>query len=61
VGDVVELCLYPADALLGLKVLGQVKWIQREPEPACGISLRPGTGRARKRLNRLYTRLLLKK
>lgn len=61
VNDVVELRLYPPDSLLGLKVLGQVKWIQREPEPACGISLRPESGRTRRRLNKLYMRLLINK
>jgi PilZ domain len=58
VGDVLELRLYPPDALLGLKLLGQVKWIQRQPEPACGISLSPESGLARRRLNKLYLRML---
>jgi hypothetical protein len=58
VGDVLELRLYPPDALLGLKLLGQVKWIQREPEPACGISLSPESGLTRRRLNKLYLRML---
>lgn len=58
VGDVLELRLYPPDALLGLKLLGQVKWIQRQPEPACGISLSPESGMARRRLNKLYLRML---
>lgn len=57
VGESLLVHLYPADSLLGLKVVGTVVWIQREPEPAAGISLHPEKKRMRRKLQRLYARL----
>ncbi len=58
VGDAVQLKLQPAGSLFGLSLLGQVVWVQRQPEVAYGIHLRPTGGLIRRRLQWLYEKLL---
>ncbi len=58
VGDAVQLRLHPVGSLLGLGLLGQIVWVQRLPELAYGVKLRPTGSRIRRRLERLYERLL---
>ena len=58
VGDAVQLKLHPIGSLFGLSLLGQVVWVQRLPEAAYGIHLRPQGGLIRRRLQWLYEKLL---
>jgi hypothetical protein len=58
VGDAVQLRLHPIGSLFGLSLLGQVVWVQRLPEAAYGIHLRPQGGLLRRRLQWLYEKLL---
>jgi hypothetical protein len=58
VGDAVQLKLQPIGALFGLSLLGQVVWIQRQPELAYGVHLRPTGSLIRRRLQWLYEKLL---
>ena len=58
VGDAIQLKLQPVGALFGLSLLGQVVWIQRQPEAAYGINLRPTGSLIRRRLQWLYEKLL---
>jgi hypothetical protein len=61
VGDAVQLKLHPIGSLFGLSLLGQVVWIQRQPETAYGIHLRPTGSLIRRRLLWLYEKLLAHK
>jgi hypothetical protein len=58
VGDAVQLTLHPIGAWFGLSLLGLVVWVQRQPEAAYGIQLRPTGSLIRRRLQKLYERLL---
>jgi hypothetical protein len=61
VGDAVKLRLHPAGSIFGIRLIGQVVWIQREPELAYGIHLRPTGHFLLRRLNRLYEYLLARR
>lgn len=58
IGDAVQIQLHPTGMLFRLRLWGQISWIQQRPELAYGVQLRPSGSFLRRRLQKLYERLL---
>ncbi len=61
IGDAVQIQLHPRGMLIRLKLWGQICWIQRQPELAYGVQLRPTGNFLRQRLQKLYEKLLARR
>jgi hypothetical protein len=61
IGSAVELRLHPLGSLFPLTLLGQIVWVQEQPERAYGLNLHPEGNFIRRRLHRLYEHLLVRR